>query len=117
MNKIINTNSIFESIKHVDEEGREYWLARELQMALGYKEWRYFVKVVKKSDNNFLDHLGADTKMVDIGSNTKYNVDTYGQFVQLDKLSINVNGGKRIIKDYKLSRYACYLIAQNDKAE
>ena len=38
MNEIINTNSIFENIKHGDEEGSEYWLARELQMALGYKE-------------------------------------------------------------------------------
>ena len=74
-------------------------------------------KSSKKSNNNSLDHFGADTKMVDIRSDTKSNVDTYGQFVQLDKLSINVNGGKRIIKDYKLSRYACYLIAQNDKSE
>ena len=98
MNKIKEyTEKTFEDIKHIDEEGREYWLARELQTALGYKEWRYFVRVVKKayesckkSNNNSLDHFGADTKMVDIGSDTQRKLD-----------------------DYKLSRYACYLIAQN----
>ena len=41
------------------------------------------------------------------------NVDINEQFADVGKLSINVNGGKRIITDYKLSRYACYLIAQN----
>lgn len=41
------------------------------------------------------------------------NVDTKEQFVDADKLSINVNGGRRRVKDYRLSRYACYLIAQN----
>ncbi len=55
--------------------------------------------------------------MVDIGPNTKNNVDTYGQFAEVGKLSINVNVGKKIIKDYKLSRYACYLCTQNDKSE
>jgi DNA-damage-inducible protein D len=49
MNEIMNNNSIFESIKHVDEIGNEYWLARELQKALGYKEWRKFERVITKS--------------------------------------------------------------------
>ena len=44
---------------------------------------------------------------------TNKHIDINEQFVGIDKLSINVNGGKRIINDYKLSRYACYLIAQN----
>ncbi len=90
-------NTIFESIKHIDEEGCEYWLARELQQALKYKEWRKFNKVINKA--------------IDACKNS--NVDINRQFVQLDKLSINVNGGQRKILDYKLSRYACYLIAQN----
>ena len=102
MNKIKKyTEKIFESIKHVDEEGREYWLARDLQKALGYKEWKKFERIITKAKT----------------ASTKSNVDTYGQFVQLDKLYINVNVGKTIIKDYKLSRYACYLIAQNAKSE
>ena len=65
MNKIMNTNTIFESIKHVDEEGREYWLARDLQKALGYKEWRKFERIITKAKT----------------ASTKSNVDTYRQFV------------------------------------
>ena len=88
---------MFEEIKHIDEQGNEYWEARELQHALGYKEWRKFDKVISKAQQ----------------ACTNSNVDKNIQFVQSDKLSINVKGGKRIIDDYKLSRYACYLIAQN----
>ena len=91
------TNKIFEEMKHIDEEGNEYWEARELQKALEYKEWRKFNGVIEKAKI----------------ACAKSNVDTNGQFVQSDKLSINVNGGERKIKDYHLSRYACYLIAQN----
>ena len=90
-------NTIFENIKHIDEEGREYWLARELQLALKYKEWRKFYGVISKaieacknSNINTLDHFVQSDKMVEIGSLTK-----------------------RKVIDYKLSRYACYLIAQN----
>ena len=91
------TKKVFEDIKHIDEEGNEYWEARELQKVLGYKEWRYFDGVIKKaktscikSNNIIEDHFGGYTKMVKIGS-----------------------GAKRKQTDYKLSRYACYLIAQN----
>ena len=91
------TEKMFEDIKHIDEEGKEYWLARELQTALDYKEWRKFENVIYKAK---------------IACNNS-NIDINEQFVGIDKLSINVNGGKRIINDYKLSRYACYLIAQN----
>ena len=62
-----------------------------------------------KSGIQLNDHFAQVSDMVDIGPNIKNNVDTYGQFVQLDKLSINVNVGQRIIKDYKLLRYACHL--------
>ncbi len=101
MNKIMNTNSIFESIKHVDEIGNEYWLARDLKDVLEYDKWRSFHKVIKQAI------LACENS----------EVDTIEQFAEVGKLSINVNGGKRIIKDYKLSRYACYLITQNDKFE
>ena len=88
---------MFEDIKHIDENGNEYWYARELMKVLEYKEWRKFNKVIQKameacngSNYYILDHFVLEDKMVSIGSNTKRN-----------------------IKDYKLSRYACYLIVQN----
>ena len=98
MNELDNINqTIFESIKHVDEDGNEYWYARELQKVLEYKRWDKFYNVIESaqvacsiSNNNVLDHFSQVGKMVDIGSNTSRN-----------------------IVDYKLSRYACYLIAQN----
>ena len=90
------TEKTFESIKHIDEKGNEYWEARELQKILGYKEWRYFSSVIEKaqiacseSNNNINHHFGVNTKIVFAGSTTKP------------------------VLDYKLSRYACYLIVQN----
>ena len=89
-------NKLFEDIKHVDNNGIEYWCARELQSVLGYKEWRYFSAVIEKaqiscsqSSNNVSSHFGVCTKIVFAGKTTKP------------------------IIDYKLSRYACYLIVQN----
>ncbi len=50
MNELEKINeTIFENIKHVDDEGNEYWYARELQQILGYKEWRYFSAVIEKA--------------------------------------------------------------------
>ena len=98
MNNIEKYNElVFENIKHIDESGNEYWLARELQFVLQYKEWRKFKNVIDKSK------ITCKNSGLDINK----------QFVGTDKLSINVNRGKRKILDYKLSRYACYLIAQN----
>ncbi len=91
------TTKLFEDIKHIDEFGNEYWLARELQNILEYTQWRRFENVINKAkfacENSNIkvdDHFANVGKMVDIGSNTK-----------------------RIAKDYRLTRYACYLIAQN----
>ena len=91
------TEKLFEDIKHMDENGKEYWLARELQNILDYSQWRRFKNTIDKaklacerSNNNVYDHFADVGKMVSIGSNTK-----------------------RETKDYKLTRYACYLIAQN----
>ncbi len=88
---------IFEQIKHLDEFNYEYWYARDLMTVLGYTKWENFHKVIKRamvaceaSKNNVLDHFPEVRKVVQIGSNAK-----------------------RETIDYKLSRYACYLIVQN----
>ena len=85
MNKIQNYNeTIFENIKHIDEEGNEYWLARELYRTLEYGEYRKFLPVIKKaidscenSNQNVNDHFAHVGGMVDIGSNAKRKVDDY----------------------------------------
>ena len=92
-----HTEKMFEDIKHIDEEGNEYWLARQLQIAFKYKEWRKFDGIINKS----------------ITACNNSNINANDQFVQVDKLIQHGKGGMRNIKDYKLSRYACYLIAQN----
>lgn len=91
------SDEVFENIKHIDEFDNEYWLARELQLVLEYSQWRRFENVIKKSmtscGNSYIntdDHFADVGKMVDIGSKTK-----------------------RKVQDYKLSRYACYLIVMN----
>lgn len=95
---IINSlNKDFESIKRVDENGVEYWEARELMSLLGYDRWENFEKVIKKAKVSCFEsgqkeenHFRDIKKMVDIGSNTV-----------------------RLVRNYELDRYACYLIAQN----
>lgn len=89
--------TVFERIKHIDENGEEFWYARELMMVLEYKKWERFNHVIelakiscKQSKFNINDHFPDVGKMVKIGSNTS-----------------------RKLLDYKLSRYACYLIVQN----
>ena len=91
------TNETFEDIKHIDENGVEFWYARELMPILQYSNWQNFEKIIEKakkscenSDINVLDHFTDINKMVRIGS-----------------------GAEREQKDYKLTRYSCYLIAQN----
>ncbi len=87
----------FEDIKHVDENGVEYWYARELQSVLNYKEWRKFENVIKKAKESCKN---SDISVIE-------------HFVDVDKLSKRANNAEVLIKDYKLTRYACYLIAQN----
>ena len=91
------TEKMFEDIKHIDLNGCEFWYARELQSVLEYSQWRRFENVIEKAK------IACKNSNVDINE----------QFANVGKLSTNVNGGKRKITDYKLSRYACYLIAQN----
>ena len=96
-NEIIVKENMFDSIKHIDEFGNEYWEARELQTILGYKEWRKFNGVIDKA----------------IIACKSCNYEVSEHFVGTDKLSSRHNNAKVYIQDYKLSRYACYLIAQN----
>jgi len=87
----------FEAHAQQSENGIEFWLARDLQHLLGYDEWRNFTAVINKaktacevSDHAISDHFVDVNKMVDLGS-----------------------GSQREVDDIMLTRYACYLIAQN----
>lgn len=96
-NDLVNkTEKDFERIKHIDKNGVEFWYARELMTMLEYSKWGNFVKVIdkakescKNSNINIIDHFADVGKMVKAGVADKE------------------------IDDFKLTRYACYLIAQN----
>jgi DNA-damage-inducible protein D len=90
-------HATFESIRQLDEAGDEFWSARDLAPLLEYQQWRNFLQVIdkarqacEKSGRVVADHFADVSKMVDIGS-----------------------GARREVDDLRLSRYACYLIVQN----
>ncbi len=90
-------HATFEGIRHIDNEGNEFWLARPLAKVLDYSEYRHFLPVVERareacrnSGYPTEDHFEDILEMVDIGS-----------------------GARRELPDVRLSRYACYLIVQN----
>ena len=95
-NEIINNNT-FESIKHMDEYGNEYWTAREIMKDLEYTKRKNFDLVIRKAKN--------------VCKTSKYN--TLDRFADAGKMIKVAKWAQRKIDDYKLSRYACYLIAQN----
>ena len=93
--------SAFETIRHEDNAGGEYWSARELAKVLGYTDWRNFQRVIAKareaaegSGYAASDHFVDVTDMIAIGK-----------------------GGQRKVEDVQLSRYACYLVVQNADPE
>lgn len=94
---IVRLHASFEELVHKDDDGGEYWLARDLQELLGYTKWENFAKVIEKaatackaSGYEPEDHFLDVKKMVELGS-----------------------GATRAVDDIALTRYACYLIAQN----
>jgi DNA-damage-inducible protein D len=95
---IVQLHTSFEQLVHREEESEvEFWLARDLQKVLGYDRWENFEKVIEKavsacdkSGYGKRDHFLETTKMVPLGA-----------------------GAEREVGDYMLTRYACYLIAQN----
>ena len=91
------TERLFEDIKHIDENGNEFWYARELMPLLEYSKWENFNSVIQKSVLSY--------------SNSN-NDDSYW-LPEVRKPIITGKGKEEYIKDYKLSRYICYLIVQN----
>ena len=97
MTKLENYNdTIFESIKHTDDDGNEYWYARELMVVLEYGKWSNFKKVIDKA------RLSCEL------SNNKVSYN----FADVSKI-VKTGISEKPVEDYKLSRYACYLIVQN----
>ena len=88
---------MFENIKHIDEFGSEYWLARELMLVLDYSNWQNFEKIINKSK------LSCQNSGINI----------LEHFIDVSKTILMPKNASKQICDYKLSRYACYLIAQN----
>ena len=89
--------SPFESIRRTDEDGNEYWSARDLSKVLGYTEWRNFKSAIEKA------------QIACANSNQEIS----DHFVEANKLIESGKGARRQVEDVLLSRYACYLIVQN----
>jgi DNA-damage-inducible protein D len=96
-NNLILTNLSFEDLKKINEHGVEYWSARSLQPCLGYFQWRRFENAIQKA----------------IESCKQSGNDPSHHFAGAGNPIISGKGRTQIVEDYHLSRFACYLIAQN----
>jgi hypothetical protein len=90
-----NNKSLFDSIRHIDDQENEFWYARELMEMLGYKQWQKFNNVIEIAKENL------ETVTDDVNSH----------IISMDKMVNRIQGGGRKQLDYKLSRLACYHIA------
>ena len=97
MKNMNKENQTFESIKHIDENGVEFWYARELMEMLEYSKWGNFIKVIDKAK-----------KSCENSNNTIFE-----HFADVGKTIKMPKNAEKTIEDMKLTRYACYLIAQN----
>ena len=97
LSDIDNTNKSFEDIKHIDENSVEFWYARELMPILQYSNWQNFEKIINKAK------ISCENS----------DISVFEHFIDVNKLSKRANNAEVEIKDYELTRYACYLIAQN----
>jgi DNA-damage-inducible protein D len=93
----VKSQKSFEELKKINQYGAEYWSARDLQPLLGYNHWRSFENSIKK----------AFVSCEKSGNKPDYH------FARARKMIILGKGGEREVPDYHLSRFACYLIAQN----
>ena len=82
------TEKNFDEIKHIDENGNEYWLARKLQIILGYSQWRRFENVIDKAKESCINSRNNDSD----------------NFANVGKI-VNTGVSTKAINDYKLSRY------------
>lgn len=87
----------FENLKQVNDHGAEYWSARDLQPLLGYSQWRRFEDAINR----------AITSCEQSGNNSEHH------FAGAGKPITGGKGAVQVVQDYQLSRFACYLIAQN----
>ena len=97
MKEIDKNNKTFEEIKHIDESGVEFWYAREIMGVLQYSKWQNFEKIIDKAKT----------------SCENSDISVFEHFTEVSKTIKMPNGAEKTILDYKLTRYACYLIAQN----
>ena len=102
----------FESHAKKTENAVEFWLARDLQQLLGYEKWDNFKNIISKaktacelSDSQIADHFAAKWSHLVLGQ--KWSQSWFGKMVTLG------SGSQRKVEDIMLTRYACYLIAQN----
>ena len=89
--------TIFENIKHIDDNGNEFWYARELMKVLEYSLWQNFHRIIKIATENC--------------RNSNYDVSDH--FIDVNKMINLAKNAVREIQDYKLTRYGCYLIVLN----